>query len=79
MANDFTIQKIGWPIVAAITISLLILMSILKMYRDYIHHRAPLIAENPHIHYTFLHHIKVVTIPVFRYRISIVFQPQKRN
>jgi len=39
---------------------------------DWRRHRAPLAAENPTNHYTFLHHLKVVTLPLFRYRISLV-------
>lgn len=39
---------------------------------DWQRHRAPIVAENPENHYTLLHHLKVVTLPVFRYRISFV-------
>jgi CSLREA domain-containing protein len=52
-------------------LSFLIVFSVGLIYLDYSRHKNPLSQENPLIRYTFSHHIKVVTLPLFRYRLSI--------
>ena len=38
---------------------------------DYRRHKKPLVAEDEHVRYTYLHHLKVVTVPLLRYRLSV--------
>ncbi len=57
---------------ALLPIALTVLVTLIYAYYDYRRHKHPLVAENPHIHYTFWHHLKVVTLPIMRYRLSIV-------
>ncbi len=40
-------------------------------YIDYRRHKRPLRIADPHVHYSFWHHLQVVSIPVLRYRLSI--------
>lgn len=39
---------------------------------DWRRHRKPLIEQDPTVRYTIWHHLRVVTIPLFKYRISFV-------
>jgi hypothetical protein len=49
----------------------IIIASTLYVYYDYRRHKKPLQEVNPKVNYTFLHHVKVVSIPVVRYRLSV--------
>lgn len=44
---------------------------------DWHRHRRPLHAENSHVNYTLWHHLRVVTIPLFRYRLSLMMSQTK--
>lgn len=48
----------------------LILGSLAYVYYDYRRHKKPLQAQDPSVRYTLLHHVKVVTLPLLRYRVS---------
>lgn len=50
-------------------VSLIVILSIL--FRDYKKHKKPLTEIDPNVNYSFMHHIRVVTIPLFKYRLSI--------
>jgi len=41
------------------------------IYVDYRRHKKPLESVDANVNYSLLHHIAVVTIPIFRYRLSI--------
>jgi len=41
------------------------------IYVDYRRHKKPLESVDPNVNYSLFHHIAVVTIPIFRYRLSI--------
>lgn len=56
----FTALLIGLPLVTVV----------LYLRIDYRRHRKPLLEIDPMVHYTFFHHVKVVTIPLLSYRIS---------
>ncbi|MCA9342387.1 hypothetical protein KC950_00020 [Candidatus Saccharibacteria bacterium] len=47
----------------------------LAMYTrlDFKRHKEPLKQIDPNVRYTYIHHVKVVTIPLFKYRISLFF------
>lgn len=53
-------------------IPLAIFFAVIYVVYDWQRHRKPLIAQDPSVRYTIWHHLKVVTIPVFKYRISFV-------
>ncbi len=44
-------------------------------YWDYRRHKQPLVADNPDAQhtYTYLHHVRVVTIPLLKYRVNVSF------
>lgn len=65
---DMTIMKI--LIILAILIAI-VLAVMVYVYIDYRRHKKPLMSVDPNVNYSLLHHIAVVTIPIFRYRLSI--------
>lgn len=74
---QYDLPQVGVALVYILTPLLLALLTIIVYaYFDYLRHKRPLVEENPHIHYTFWHHLKVVTFPILRYRISFVIERQ---
>lgn len=67
----------GVIIITAIAIALPVLIVFTYLRVDYLKHKRPLQQIDPNVKYTFLHHMKVVTIPLFSYRLTFVVQ--KRN
>ena len=57
-------------IILAILIASLISVMV-YVYIDYRRHKKPLMSVDPNVDYSLFHHIAVVTIPIFRYRLSI--------
>jgi hypothetical protein len=60
----------------AIGISSILLIGIIiaitsYLYIDYRAHKKPLRAEDPNVKYTFLHHIRVVSMPRLKYRVAV--------
>jgi hypothetical protein len=49
------------------------------LYLDYRAHKKPLKAEDPHVKYTFLHHIRVVSMPRLKYRVAVTVSVSKRS
>ncbi len=47
------------------------------LYRDYRKHKAPLKAVDPFVKYSFLHHVRLVSLPLMKYRLS--FQIEHKN
>lgn len=43
------------------------------LYIDYRKHKKPLTTIDPEIHYTFIHHVKMVNLPMLKYRITSKF------
>jgi hypothetical protein len=77
-----TIQKLAET--GAIGISSTLLIGIIiavtsYLYLDYRAHKKPLKAEDPHVKYTFLHHIRVVSMPRFKYRVAVTVSVSKRS
>lgn len=58
-------------IIFALIFVVAILLLLAFVFADYKRHKKPLRAIDPNISYSFLHHLKVVTLPLFRYRLSI--------
>ncbi len=66
-------MKQSVPIISIILIvlaALLLAWLIVFMIADYFRHRAPLKQADPEVRYSFGHHLKVVTIPLIKYRIG---------
>jgi hypothetical protein len=60
-------------------IGLLLIATAVYTYLDYRKHITPLLAMDPHARYTYTywHHLRVVTIPMWRYRVTIRVDRQK--
>lgn len=41
------------------------------VYMDYRRHKKPLTTVDPHVSYGLIHHVRVVTLPILKYRIKI--------
>jgi hypothetical protein len=77
-----TVQKLAET--GAIGISSTLLIGIIiavtsYLYLDYRAHKKPLKAEDPHVKYTFLHHIRVVSMPRLKYRVAVTVSVSKRS
>jgi hypothetical protein len=46
------------------------------VYLDYRKHKQPLLEADPDAHYTLGHHVRVVTLPLLKYRLSVRFEKQ---
>lgn len=66
-----TLANTGAIAISSAVLIGLIVITLGFIYRDYRRHRKPLAAVDPDVSYSFLHHVRVVTIPLFRYRMSI--------
>lgn len=71
LGKDITLDRQQLIIVGFIAGGLLLLVAYL--YRDYRKHRHPLLAMDPMIRYSFIHHLRVVTFPLLRYRLHSFF------
>lgn len=58
-------------IIFIVLATLLLAGLIVYVISDYFHHRSPLKQADPEVRYSFGHHLKVVTIPLIRYRVGI--------
>ncbi len=56
-----------------------IIYEFIGLYIDYLQHRKPLLAVDPDVHYPLSHHIKQVTFPLIRYRMSGLFSKPKKQ
>lgn len=74
VAKNGTLAETGIVAISATLLACLLLGSLAFAYRDYRKHRAPLKAIDPHASYSFAHHIKVVTVPLLKYRMRIQLQ-----
>lgn len=67
----------GVIVLTAIAVAIPIIIIFVYLRVDYKRHKRPLVMIDPSVRYTFWHHVKVVTIPLFSYRIK--FMIQKRD
>lgn len=81
LATTSTLVNTG--IVAAITviIGFLLISTAIYTYIDYRRHKKPLISIEPELAkaYTYPHHLRVVTIPLFKYRLSIKLEKRPKS
>ena len=81
-ASSNVVQKLAET--GAIGISSTLLIGVIiaitsYLYLDFRAHKKPLRAEDPHVKYTFLHHIRVVSMPRLKYRVAVTFSLSKRT
>lgn len=87
-ANGVIVDPVGLAQVATLPrvgllftgLPLLLAMVVTASYVviDWRRHLKPLREEDPDVHYTLWHHIRVVTIPLFHYRLSVVVSRPER-
>ncbi len=69
------LTETGAMMISAIGLSAVLIVSILYLFIDYRRHKKPLILADPNVQYSFVHHLHQVTIPMFKYRISVAIKP----
>ncbi len=60
-------------IVTAIFVAIIVGGFYLYVRADFIKHKKPLQEIDPNVKYTLAHHVKVVTVPLLKYRITFLF------
>lgn len=73
------LAETGVAAVSGAILSAILLVSLALLYRDYRRHKRPLAAIDPNVHYTFAHHIRVVSIPLARYRLTFKIEKKHNN
>jgi len=81
-ASSDVVQKLAET--GAIGISSTLLIGIIiaitsYLYIDFRAHKKPLRAIDPDVKYTFLHHIRLVSMPRLKYRVAVTFSLSKRT
>ena len=81
-ASSNVVQKLAET--GAIGISSTLLIGIIiaitsYLYIDFRAHKKPLRAIDPYVKYTFLHHIRLVSMPRLKYRVAVTFSVSKRT
>jgi hypothetical protein len=71
------LAETGIVVISASALGVLLLIISVYLYVDYRRHKRPLIQADPNVRYTFTHHLHQVSIPLFKYRISLVIKPTK--
>jgi heme/copper-type cytochrome/quinol oxidase subunit 2 len=64
----------GVIVLTAIAIAIPVIAVFIYLRVDYHRHKKPLTMIDPTVKYTFWHHVRVVTIPIFSYRIRFMIQ-----
>lgn len=64
-------------LLTAIVVAIPILVVVTYLRLDYRRHKKPLQEVDPNVRYTFWHHIRVVTVPLFSYRITFYVSKKK--
>ena len=65
------LAKTGIFVALASPIGLLIIAGSVFTYYDYRRHKQPLLAVDDSVQYSYFHHLKVVSLPVMKYRFSV--------
>lgn len=69
--SEGTLANTGVIAISTSILGVVILLAIALIYRDYLRHRKPLQNIDPDVRYTFAHHVKIVTLPLLKYRLQI--------
>lgn len=65
------LAKTGVFVALASPIGLFLIAAVIYSFYDYRRHKQPLLAVDPNANYSYFHHIKVVSVPLVRYRLSV--------
>lgn len=66
-----SLAKTGEVLIPPMVLLGIIIGTFSYIYVDYREHKKPLLREDPKVKYTLTHHVKKVTIPLVKYRISL--------
>ncbi len=74
------LAKTGLPIAVSVLGGLLLITGALYTYSDYQRHKRPLKQADPETArtYTYLHHLRLVSIPLFNYRLKVTFSREMK-
>lgn len=61
------------PLIFAVTVTAVVAILAYGAY-DYRRHKKPLVEADPNTRYTLGHHVRVVAIPLLKYRLSLRFE-----
>jgi hypothetical protein len=81
LATTSTLVNTGIVAATAVIIGFILIAIASYTYIDYKRHKKPLISIEPELakQYTYTHHLRVVTIPLFKYRLSIKLEKKPKN
>ncbi|MDQ5886029.1 MAG: hypothetical protein QG628_426, partial [Patescibacteria group bacterium] len=72
-----TLAETGVLLISSVLLTIIILATTIYLYVDYRKHKKPLVEINPNVHYTFAHHVRMVNIPLLKYRLT--FSVEKKH
>ncbi len=70
------LARTGLYIALASPFGVLLIVAAAYTYLDYRRHKQPLLQADPNARYSYFHHLKVVSIPLIRYRLSVSVDKQ---
>lgn len=70
-----SLAETGAIMVSAIGLGAALIVTVMYLFIDYRRHKKPLVQADPNVRYSFAHHLHQVTIPLFKYRISVAIKP----
>ncbi len=70
------LAKTGVFVALASPLGLFLIAAVIYSYYDYRRHKQPLLEVDPNANYSYFHHLKVVSIPLVRYRLSVSVDKQ---
>jgi hypothetical protein len=81
LATTSTLVNTGIIAAIAVLVGFLLIAIASYTYIDYKRHKKPLISIEPELakQYTYTHHLRVVTIPLFKYRLSIKLEKKPKS
>ena len=69
--NSSQLAKTGVFVAIASPMGLFMVAAALYTFTDYRRHKQPLLEMDPSVSYSYFHHLKVVSVPLVRYRLSV--------
>ncbi len=67
-------RQVDVLVVILLFLGFIIFLLVAYIYHDYRRHKRPLLQADPHVNYSVIHHVRMVTIPMLKYRISFKFE-----
>ena len=78
--NIAVTQQVTLSVILVMAIFVAFIVGGLAMFAhiDFEKHKKPLQEIDPNVNYTYFHHLKVVTIPLLKYRVSFVLSKNSK-